>query len=201
MSRGESLVGKVYNKLTVVKEVPRDEKSRRRKWLCKCECGKEFTTFTRYLQRGSRGDCGCGDFERMSKAMSKPIGVSLVNSLISTYKSNARKRGHEYTLNKETFEKLIFTDCFYCGDKPSRVYTKTKLVGSIVVNGIDRLDNSIGYTEDNSVACCTECNYMKKELSLEKFLERILKIAKLHKDNQCLVPKTNSDARPVTEST
>lgn len=37
------------------------------------------------------------------------------------------------------------------------------------INGIDRVDSSIGYTIQNSVPCCKICNYAKHNLTLEEF--------------------------------
>ena len=44
-------------------------------------------------------------------------------------------------------------------------------------NGIDRLDSTEGYTTDNCVSCCTTCNWMKKKMPLEKFLQKVKEIA------------------------
>jgi 5-methylcytosine-specific restriction endonuclease McrA len=39
------------------------------------------------------------------------------------------------------------------------------------VQGIDRVDNSIGYTPDNCVPCCTQCNRIKLDhLTYEEML-------------------------------
>ena len=48
--------------------------------------------------------------------------------------------------------------------------------------GIDRVDNSLGYTLENSVSCCSKCNYMKKTLNVENFLLHIAKIYNYNKN-------------------
>lgn len=40
----------------------------------------------------------------------------------------------------------------------------------ITDNGIDRVDNSKGYTSDNCVPCCWACNNAKKNNSSSEFL-------------------------------
>jgi hypothetical protein len=40
----------------------------------------------------------------------------------------------------------------------------------IIVNGIDRVDNSIGYIKSNSVTCCSQCNFAKNDISLYEWL-------------------------------
>ncbi len=43
-------------------------------------------------------------------------------------------------------------------------------------NGIDRFDNTIGYIKDNCRSCCSLCNYLKRDSSYEKFINKIKRI-------------------------
>lgn len=54
------------------------------------------------------------------------------------------------------------TTCWYCGDN-----TRT---------GLDRVDNSQGYSDANSVACCFRCNFLKADHSVSLFLDKMKKI-------------------------
>lgn len=65
-------------------------------------------------------------------------------------------------LTLERFAILITQPCSYCGDN-----------GKV---GIDRIDNSQGYTTENSTPCCKICNFMKKTMTKEDFLKHITKI-------------------------
>ncbi len=78
------------------------------------------------------------------------------------YMGAAKKRGKEFLLSPEDFSEIIVLPCVYCGD------------GRKV--GVDRIDNSLGYTKENSAPCCKTCNYMKKNHSVEDFLSHIKKI-------------------------
>jgi hypothetical protein len=40
----------------------------------------------------------------------------------------------------------------------------------IKINGIDRADNALGYTVENSVSCCKICNIAKRDLTIEEFI-------------------------------
>lgn len=82
---------------------------------------------------------------------------------------SAGKRGYEFSLTHDEIKKLIVgAPCFYCGKKP--MYSEyIKDCGKIVFNGIDRVDNSLGYVSGNVVACCKQCNTMKSNVSLKKF--------------------------------
>lgn len=74
-------------------------------------------------------------------------------------RTSARTRGYVWELSRETFEQLSLAACAYCGSAP------------LPTNGIDRIDNSIGYTEENSTTACSVCNYAKKAMSVSEFLD------------------------------
>ena len=46
----------------------------------------------------------------------------------------------------------------------------------IPVNGIDRIDSTLGYTSANTVPCCSLCNSMKSTLSPDNFIAHIKQI-------------------------
>lgn len=64
------------------------------------------------------------------------------------------------TENKQL--ELWSSGCYLCGRAPAL--------------GIDRVDASVGYEPDNCKACCTQCNYMKKDWTLEQFMGHVARI-------------------------
>lgn len=76
------------------------------------------------------------------------------------YRRSAKDRGFSYNLTFEQCEHLFKGTCFYCGHQSDSGY----------LNGIDRLDNDIGYTTQNCVTCCSICNYMKRRLKPTIFI-------------------------------
>jgi hypothetical protein len=90
-----------------------------------------------------------------------------VSGKIIAVKENAGRRNIEWELTDEQAYKCITTPCTYCNyldlDK--------------VLNGIDRLDSSQGYTQDNCVPCCTHCNLMKGCYDPKTFIQRCRAIA------------------------
>lgn len=59
------LTGSTFGKLTVLREVPKEERTReknRREWLCQCSCGNTTTVKTTELKKGTDTSCGC-DFK------------------------------------------------------------------------------------------------------------------------------------------
>lgn len=49
-------------------------------------------------------------------------------------------------------------------------------------NGIDRIDDSIGYTIDNCVTCCRTCNWAKGNKDYSEFLFYIDRLIKNRKN-------------------
>lgn len=80
-----------------------------------------------------------------------------------SYKNHAKKRDREFTITLGEFSELILKPCHYCGEDKKRI-------------GVDRIDNTKGYTLDNCAPCCKLCNYMKRDHSLDDFLDHIRKI-------------------------
>ncbi len=80
----------------------------------------------------------------------------------SVYKRSAKVKGHEWSFNTKQLEWLLTQPCSYCG------------VITTPFGGIDRVDNSKGYTEDNVLPCCKPCNYWKSTDSLEVFCQRLV---------------------------
>jgi hypothetical protein len=79
------------------------------------------------------------------------------------YRGNALKKKNEFVLSLEDFTAVVLQPCRYCGEDTKRI-------------GIDRIDNTLGYTKENSAPCCKTCNYMKKNHTVEDFLTHITKI-------------------------
>lgn len=92
----------------------------------------------------------------------------------SYYLKNAKRRNIVWGLTKDQFIQLIKNNCTYCGTEPTTTTYKHK--DSLTHNGIDRIDNTMGYTPENSVSCCTTCNYAKNSMSMEQFREWIKRI-------------------------
>lgn len=103
-------------------------------------------------------------------------GEAARSNLFSIYKQNARKRGLTFTLPRETFYKLTKSNCFYCGEIPSKIHKHHYYKNQFryyTYNGVDRVASNEGYTEDNCVSCCFQCNKAKWTLSMDEFASYI----------------------------
>ena len=70
-------------------------------------------------------------------------------------------------MSYQEFLQFLNKKCFYC----------RKDIQGI---GIDRVDNQKGYSLSNAVACCTVCNYMKRQMSKSDFIQHCQQIVKTH---------------------
>lgn len=116
----------------------------------------------------------------------KSYGESSRNDLFNAYKQSARKRGHSFEITVDQFETLTKQTCFYCGKPPSRVHRGKRTYGEYTYNGIDRIDNKIGYIIENCITCCWECNHMKNSMSQKEFIGHIYKIYNYLEKSPCL---------------
>jgi hypothetical protein len=90
------------------------------------------------------------------------------------YKYNANLKNIKYDLSFEKFCELISNECFYCGQKPNTTWSSyRKKENKIIYNGIDRKNNNLGYSEENTVSCCKFCNIAKKAHPLSLWKEKV----------------------------
>jgi hypothetical protein len=162
----------------VVTVVKRGAKSVHPTAVCVCDCGTESTHRVTRLRTGKATRCyGCARKATWMNRARPTVKDKAVRRLIDTYAENAKRRNLEFALTPSACEQLFSAPCNYCGAFPSRM-VKAKGCGyGAYLNGIDRIDNSIGYVTGNVAACCTQCNYAKRELSVSEFLNWVSRIA------------------------
>lgn len=171
--------GNKYGKLTVLRL---DETSKRVRWICKCDCGNEISLLGTSLRHGSKhkniSSCGC--YAKEMNALAK--GQAAFNRLYGSYKKSAKERGLVFELTEEEFKELTQQNCYYCNRKPYREFIsgyfkgEKRGNGTYIYNGIDRVDNTKGYTKDNVVPCCKDCNMMKRDMEQKEFFNFIERV-------------------------
>lgn len=145
-------------------------------WNCLCECGNQCVILASRLKSGNTKSCGCLKSDITRLRWIKPKGVASFNEFFWKYQDAAQRRGLDFKLSREEFRDITQKPCFYCGILPNSIFGRRNTNGGYIHNGIDRINNSKGYTFDNCVPCCKICNYMKHKLSQEEFLIHIKEI-------------------------
>lgn len=158
--------GKRYGKLVVLEE--HGQYAHCVKWVCKCDCGNITYVTGSSLRAGQTKSCGC--------IVRLPKGVSGFNTVYRRYRNQASERNYSWNLSKEEFAEIISKPCFYCGAEPDQCSRGRRSNGGFIYNGVDRLNNSIGYEINNVVPCCGVCNRMKSDATLDGFKNKIVDI-------------------------
>lgn len=161
-----------YGNLVVIKAIDVEKTTR---LICKCDCGKETTVRAASVKSGNTKSCGCLVVAELKSRALKDNG-SAINQIYRTYVKNAKSRNYSFELSLEEVKNIIEKPCEYCGDERSNQLNW--LHSPYRYNGIDRCDNSKGYTKDNVVPCCRTCNIAKNTLTTEKFCAWLSRAAK-----------------------
>lgn len=179
--------GQKYGRLTLVNMVGKN-KHGLSVWECVCRCGNECVVATNVF-RTQVPSCGCRrvelgrEFGHSHNASRKlPNEEGGFNAIYTSYVKNAKNRGLHFDISRRRFKKIIAENCVYCGSGPSNLFARGPTIYKY--NGIDRVDNSLGYMEGNIVSCCKYCNRAKQDAPVEEFMEWIDNFITYRTDNQ-----------------
>jgi hypothetical protein len=84
----------------------------------------------------------------------------------SSYMKRALNKGISFNITIEEFNECKSKPCYICGKLNTHEHT----------NGIDRINNDLGYEIGNISSCCCACNTMKKAYTLESVLDKLYKV-------------------------
>lgn len=182
----KELVGSKFERLLILQYFV---KNNRTYFLCKCDCGNIKEIRSASITNKRTKSCGCIQKEQLANDFKGKVlsyGESSFNALYKNYQSEAIRRGLCWEIDKDYFRDLTKNNCYYCGIEPNtRIHKKTIYKGKLyygngeyIYNGIDRIDNKLGYTIDNCVPACKICNRAKHSLTLEEFYTWVNRIKK-----------------------
>lgn len=133
------------------------------------------------LRNNNTKSCGCYKRERSKARASKEDGQASFNRVYRYYQTNAKRKALEFNLSKEQFRMLAEQPCEFCGRLPRSFFKRADDNGRWIYNGIDRLDNFQGYTEDNSVPCCQICNRAKSNMNVADWMSYLVDLVAYRK--------------------
>jgi hypothetical protein len=185
MGYTKDITGQKRGKLTAVKLVGRKQRPTSKRtdaiWRFKCDCGRTCEMTNAVFRRLQAPNCGCTKTTGRPKGLTGkpkkyPDGHALRNNVVYSYKRQASQRGLDFELTDEQCHILFEQSCHYCGNEPSNKRSHPSYNGPFKYNGIDRVDNNVGYKKENCVSCCKFCNLMKRVLSKKDFLNHVAQI-------------------------
>jgi len=171
-----NLMGQRFGRLIAKKFAGIEARRRESLWECLCDCGNIVVKCAGDLRSGNTKSCGCYHKIRTRQLFSIPDEDIRVNRVFYDYRKRAKNKGLKFELTKNQFAIFMDALCYYCGAEPSNSFVQHGRQ-LLAYQGIDRLDNSKGYTPENCVPCCIICNKMKKAMNHDEFIEHIQKIA------------------------
>jgi len=131
------------------------------------ECSKEYENYLTHQNNDSKRCRDCNQNQKIQYSKRNRNRNEKHDNFINkekyykSYINNALKREYDFTLNFDEFCILVDKECYYCHHN---IFEE--------INGIDRVDNSKGYTKENSVSCCETCNRIKHAYHVNFFLEK-----------------------------
>lgn len=170
MSPSVDLAGRKFNRLTVVRRAEKNS-SNAYLWECICDCGKTAFVQTSNLKSGNTTSCGCA-------RRKENRDLVIERRLFTVFKVQSKRRSKKVSIPFKVFVEIIKKNCFYCDSEPSNVFVYHQTKEVYRYGGIDRIDNSIGYTKENVVPCCKTCNKAKSEMTTDEFLGWLRRIYK-----------------------
>jgi len=172
------LTGQTFGRLTALHVDERKStvgRGGRTRWACSCNCGGTAIVEVAKLRSGHTRSCGCLAKESGGRRP-LPGNAAKINALFRLYRSRAKRRGLAFDLSRDNFASLVVMECSYCGKKPAQSIGQNKQGPVFFYNGVDRVDNDLGYSADNCVPCCKQCNFAKGEMSKDEFFAHTLQI-------------------------
>lgn len=153
-------------------------------WMVRCDCsGQNGKCTTKNKSVPVKGlhtylkSCGCYLTE---KRFSEDPWLSSFKFWINSIK----KGKHSNKLNFEQWKKLSRGNCYLCGAPPNQ--RLQNVVSDLKRSGIDRVNSSLGYSMENCRPCCKDHNIMKKDHSLEKFINLCQKVVNYYNQHNII---------------
>ncbi len=173
----KSLLGKKFNKLTILSLVEGDK----RKYYCKCicDCGKESIKRVDAIKSGTIISCGCAIVDK-GRFMIGPnnhsfTGIGTLGSVkFEEIKRNAKRRKIEFNVTKEYLWKCFEEQKSKCALTGEELFFGRQKVYSETNASLDRIDSSKGYIEGNVQWVHKDINLMKRSFD-EKYFKEMCK--------------------------
>jgi hypothetical protein len=179
-SKQHDLTGQKHNDILVLKQVGSKKfgHTNKRMWECVCCCGVKLILPTSTIKK--QLSCGCAKKEsnknnsiKSRHKLHKRTKEDAHRAVYRRYIHAALSRKLEFSLPEKLFFSMCESSCHYCNAAPYAECGTCKWDERPVYTGVDRKNNTIGYTVENCVPCCKVCNHAKHTMSYEEFVNWI----------------------------
>lgn len=163
----KDLTGQTFGRLTVIEHDASIKSNQCAYWKVKCICGNTKSVRRTSLLSGKTKSCGCLNKEKPYLIL--PNNQAILNRHYKSYKHNAARRNYSFELTLFQFHDLVNQNCHYCNAYPDE-NRRSSTDERLKFNGIDRKDNTKGYTIENTVPCCGRCNRAKDTMTYHEYI-------------------------------
>lgn len=168
-----NLIGQKFSNLTVLREVPKNERSgtrsNRPQWYCKCNCGKIVKIPGYHLINGNTKSCGCLKIEKAAERMFIIAKTNKSDPYIAVARQTFRHYKLYPELTFEVFMELSQKNCYYC-DAPAKLFLDQKIYPGIkfYYNRIYKKDHDLPLAGENIIVCCKNCGKNHRKINKNK---------------------------------
>lgn len=176
------LVGKKFHKLTVVSRGP-NASDQKRRWNCKCDCGKDVLVKTYNLLKNKTTSCyKCRCQERwVGVNASRWTGIGdLWGNHFAAIRSGAKKRNIRFEVTIEQLWDLFVKQEGRCAITGQKLILGSRKKG-LITGSLDRMNSDGHYTIDNVQWIHKTVNRIKWDVPMDTFLVMCHQVAKHNK--------------------
>lgn len=146
-------------------------------YKCQCDCGKVINLErVRFKYKNTRS-CGCLRVKTVYNKYRNSLNITddefYKGQLYKRYISNSKRRNLTFSLDLELFSELISSKCTYCGREPYSFLRYKYKDRGLLYNGLDRVNNNLGYIKENVTPCCPQCNFLKGTMNQKEFIDLV----------------------------
>lgn len=183
----DDLIGRRFAKLLVISRAESykwtSQKTKKTvakaRYNCLCDCGRQVIVRANSLKRELVIHCQSCAYASRKQSTRRLSALERLFRL--RIKRNAEHRGIPVEITAEDFLNIGKNNCTYCNkEAPMIEVYKNKFSKSeiIKINGLDRIDSTKGYTKENLVSCCTQCNTAKLDKTFDDFKQWVGRVYK-----------------------
>ena len=159
-----NLIGEKFGLLTV-KSYFGLNKNKNKVWVCKCDCGNICNVTTTYLNNGKTTSCKCNQYKKGKNVYNYCGYEDITGTKWNSIKKGAEVRGLEFKITKEYIWELLKKQNNKC------YFSSVSISYKEGTASIDRIDNLLGYTENNVVIVHKDINLMRNKFSVDYFIK------------------------------
>ena len=178
MGNFKDITNKTFGYLTAIAPTKRRSNGGNVIWECACSCGRN--TCAKIIFAHS-GDLAWGTTNSCQQQQHDKSIHPAIRQYFTNTRYNAYYRNYIFELTLVQFITIIQQPCRYCGanNDIKRITQHGKQITrwALRANGIDRRNNDLGYTVENSIPCCALCNLAKRSMSAYEYINHCKNVA------------------------